>query len=277
MWIIFLLLFAVPAFAVDVLDPIGPNGIATGGYGEPSATIHFYVDGEPSNPDSWAGFAPLVNGRFSFPIPDKYKDNKPHQLRAYFVTQSSGLLPGSPQPFTLAAGPTYPPVTYTIEWKPGLVDKTHPTPTGFKVLANGVQIGQTAASVLSFAETVSLAPGVDRCWTVRAFVPGGEAADSNKACISMFDVAPTYPSVPPLTSLSQQVAPIVWTLGAPSKQYPGNYDILRNGQTVQGARGSQIAMCGNVIYVLGRDKLWWRFNVNSWVATGQATLTCATP
>lgn len=179
------LLLASPAFA-DGLNPV-VEGLATGTYNDPIATIHFYVDADAGTPSAFAGTTPIVNGAFKFQIPDKFKDGKPHRLFAYWVTTSSGLLAGSPQPFTLQ---TYPAVTYTIEW----ITKT--AVNAFRIYAGNQNIGEVAGNVASFSEAVNLAPGVDRCYTVTAIIAGVETQKSNAACISLFDQPPPPP--PPL-------------------------------------------------------------------------------
>jgi hypothetical protein len=63
-----------------------------------------------------------------------------------------------------------------------------------------------------------------------------------------------------------------WTLGEPTEP-AGNYMILRNGVSVQGAKGSKIALCRGSVYVLGRDVKWWKWT-GQWLQTGQGKLPC---
>jgi hypothetical protein len=63
-----------------------------------------------------------------------------------------------------------------------------------------------------------------------------------------------------------------WTLGEPTEPV-GNYYILKNGISVQGAKGSKIALCRGSVYVLGRDLKWWKWT-GQWLQTGLGKLPC---
>jgi hypothetical protein len=62
----------------------------------------------------------------------------------------------------------------------------------------------------------------------------------------------------------------VWTFGAASPEFPGNYEVLRDGKPVLGARASKILISKDIIYVLGRDRKWWEWNGSAWKLIGSA-------
>jgi hypothetical protein len=165
--------------------------------------------------------------------------------------------------------------SYDITWTPGVVDQTHPAAQSFRVYGDGKLIGSTPGNVFIYTESVTLAPGTDRCWRVTA-VAGGEGPPSNSVCASSLTVV-TYPTVPPLKEIAVSLAPVIWTLGAPSKKYPGNFEVLRSGQSVHGALASQIALCIGIIHIFARDKLWWRYTGTGWLSTNSPNLSCDPP
>lgn len=85
--------------------------------------------------------------------------------------------------------------------------------------------------------------------------------------------------VPPSPSLSAVVSRTdVWSLGAPFAQYPGTFEILRNGKSEGGAHGSKIVLCNGVVYVLGsRPPNTWYTWKGVWADTKLATMPCDPP
>ena len=67
--------------------------------------------------------------------------------------------------------------TFTLNWTPGVIDATHPAPTGFNVYrCPDVKIGATAVSVLNFVDVQTLPGGTQVCYAVSAFNNDGESS-----------------------------------------------------------------------------------------------------
>ena len=139
-------------------------------------------------------------------------------------------------------------------------------PYPLQTVVNGVTTQRTVATAV-FQDTF-----IDSGNTTHVYeVLGAGKAVASDSWTTPAVVQPSYPTVPPLANISVPAAPVVWTLGQENKQYPGNFEILRNGVDVQKAIASRIALCNNTIYVYGRFKTWWRFT-GAWQDTKLATL-----
>jgi chitodextrinase len=129
------------------------------------------------------------------------------------------LPPGTP---TLVSSTT---TTATIAW----TASTSTGITGYIILRNGVQVGTTNSTTLTFPDT-GLSASTNYTYTVEAVANAQDSAPSASLVVTTATPAPTAPGTPTLVSDTSSTATIAWT--ASTSTGITGYIIFRNGVQV---------------------------------------------
>ncbi len=132
-----------------------------------------------------------------------------------------------------------------------------------RVLRNGSQAAGGVGSKILWSGGAIYVLGFDNNWwkwnggswqNVGPTQPGGTSPSSSPTA------SPDGSMIPPLAQLVDGGGS-VWTLASDGR-------VLRNGNQAAGGVGSKILWSGGIIYVLGADNNWWKWNGGSWQNIG---------